>query len=61
VKADGSHNDFGGFSRIGSIMPEVLKEVSHRCELRARLEVELGRELTDEKFLAIAEAGGIKI
>jgi hypothetical protein len=61
VKAGGSHNDLGGFSPIGSIMPDVLKEVSLRCDLRSRLEAEGGRSLTDEEFLKIAEKDGLII
>lgn len=61
MKHSSGQKDLGGFSDIGSIVPDVLKEVSRRCELRTRLEAEWGRELTDAEFLAIAEAGGIKI
>ena len=45
----------------GTVLAEVLKEVLRRAELRTRLEVELGRHLTDEEFLAIAEQTGMRI
>ena len=61
MKGRGSHDDLGGFSHIGSIIPDVLKEVARRCEFRARLEAEWDRSLTDEEFLEIAEKDGLII
>jgi len=51
----------GGFVHVGTVMAEVLKEISRRAELRPRLEVELGRHLTDEEFLVIAEQSGVRV
>jgi hypothetical protein len=53
--------DVDGFAHVGSVVAPVLKEVVRRAELRPRLEAELGRLLTDEEFIAIAEADGVKI
>lgn len=50
-----------GFPHIGKSVGDVLKEVLRRFELRPRLEAELGRELSDEEFIRIAEATGLKI
>jgi hypothetical protein len=36
----------------------VLKEIARRAELRLRVEAELGRQVSDEDFLAIAERDG---
>jgi hypothetical protein len=47
-----------GFEPIGAIIPGVWKEVSRRSELWPRLEAELGRRLTLEEFLSIAEQDG---
>jgi hypothetical protein len=43
------------FKPICEPLSVVLKEVNRRAELRPRLEAELGRRLTDEEFLAIAD------
>lgn len=50
-----------GFEHIGTIVPGVMKEISRRSELRPRLEAEWGRSLTDEEFLVIAEASGVRL
>jgi hypothetical protein len=50
-----------GLTHIRESLADVVKEISRRVELRERLEAEWGRQLTDEEFVAIAEAGGIKI
>jgi hypothetical protein len=50
-----------GLTHIRELLAGVVKEIVRRVELRERLEAEWGRPLTDEEFLAIAEAGGIKI
>ena len=42
-------------------LSDRLKEVFHRVELRPRLEAELGKPLSGEGFLAIAEKSGLKI
>ena len=54
-------DDVNGFVPIQSIIPEVMKEISRRWELRQRLEAERGRPLTDEEFLAIVERGALPI
>jgi hypothetical protein len=43
------------FTSIGEELAGVLKEIRRRSELRPRLEAEMGRPLSDEEFLAIAE------
>lgn len=50
-----------GFIHISLALSDVVKEVSRRAELRPRLESEMGRHLTDEEFLAIAEQSGVRI
>ncbi len=54
-------NDQDGFVHIGQVVNVVTKEIARRFELRNRLEVELGRSLSDEEFLQIAEQNGLKI
>jgi hypothetical protein len=44
-----------GFTHIRDILPGVLKEIARRAELRPRFEAELGRQLSDDEFLAIAD------
>jgi hypothetical protein len=44
-----------GLTHISEILPDVLKEVARRAELRQRLEAELGRQLSDDQFRAIAD------
>lgn len=53
--------DDAGLTHIGNSLSAVFKEIVRRTELRARLEVEYGRALGDEEFLAIAEKSGLKI
>lgn len=50
-----------GLTHIGHTVGEILKEVLRRAELRPRLEAELGRPLSDEEFIAIAESTGMRI
>ncbi len=50
-----------GFTHISDILPEVLKEISRRAELRPRLETEQGHSISDEAFLEIAERDGRKL
>jgi hypothetical protein len=50
-----------GLTHIRELLAGVAKEIVRRVELRERLEAEWGRHLTDEEFLAIAEAEGTKI
>ena len=50
-----------GFTSLGDELGAVLKEIHRRCELRPRLEAELGRPLSNEEFLVIAERSGVKI
>lgn len=48
-------------THIGEPLAEVLKEVARRCDLRARLEAEWERPLTDAEFLVIADQTGWKL
>ena len=48
-------------THISQLLTEVLKEIARRAELRTRIEAERGQPMTDEEFIAIAEAGGAKI
>jgi hypothetical protein len=50
-----------GFTQIGEILNDVVKEIQRRAELRVRLEAELGRPLSDEEFIVIAERTGLRI
>ena len=50
-----------GFTHIGDILPEVLKEISRRAELQLRLEAEHGRPINDETFLNLAGRDGIEL
>ena len=54
-------NEQEGFVHIGQGVNDVAKEIARRFELRNRLEAELGRSLSDEEFLEIAEQNGFKI
>jgi hypothetical protein len=54
-------DNVSGFESVGNILSDVLKEVSRRAELRPRLEAELGRLLSDEEFIRIAERTGARI
>jgi hypothetical protein len=47
-----------GLTHISEILPDVLKQVARRTELRPRLEAELGRQLSDDELLAIADQQG---
>lgn len=40
---------------------DLLKEVIRRAELRPRLEAELGKPLSDEEFIRIADKTGLRI
>jgi hypothetical protein len=48
----------GGFDHISQTLCEVMKEIGHRRELRARLQAEWGRPLEDDEFIPIAECTG---
>ncbi|MDR4468321.1 MAG: hypothetical protein MRJ68_08485 [Nitrospira sp.] len=50
-----------GFTPIADTLGDILKEINRRVELRLRLEAEMGRPLTDEEFIAIAERTGVRI
>jgi hypothetical protein len=50
-----------GFTHIGDIIRDVLKEIGRRPELRARLEAETSSTISDEEFLKIAERDGLNI
>lgn len=58
-KRDETENS--GFSHIGDIIRDVVKEIYRRDELRPRLEAEIGRTLTDQEFIEHAEKTGPKI
>jgi len=60
LNAQGARGD-GGFVHVGTVLGGVLKEVARRTELRFRLEAELGKPLSDEEFLAIADRTGMRI
>jgi hypothetical protein len=47
-----------GFTHISEPLRDVMKEIGRRLELRPRLEAELGRQLSDDEFLEIADQGG---
>ncbi len=49
------------FVHVGKVLPEVLKDVIRRFELRQRLEAERGGPISDDEFIQIAERTGIKI
>ncbi len=51
----------GGFVRVGEVLPDVLKEIACRFELRQRLEAERDGPIADQDFVRIAERTGIKI
>ena len=55
------NNENTGFTQIGDILREVIKEVHRRTELRPQLEAEIGRALSDEEFIEIAEKMGLRI
>ena len=48
-------------SHILGPLGDVLKEIFRRCELRPRLEAELGHHLSDEEFVKIADKTGLRI
>ncbi len=50
------------FVRVGDVLPEVLKEIDRRAELRQRLEAERGGPISDQEFLQIvACSGGVEL
>lgn len=49
-----------GFTPIADTLGDVLKESNHRVELRLRSAAEMGRPLTDEEIIAIAERTGVR-
>ena len=49
-----------GLTPIGDIINGVLKEIVRRVELRSRLEAEMGRPISDDEFLAIADKTGLR-
>ena len=53
--------DSASLVHISGPLNDLLKEISRRAELRPRLEAELGRALSDEEFIRIAESTGPKI
>lgn len=48
-------------THISEPLSDVLKELVRREELQPRLEAELGRPLTDQEFMTIADATGLTI
>lgn len=50
-----------GLVHISGPLGDLLKELSRRAELRARVEAEKCRVLSDEEFIAIAERTGMRI
>jgi EAL domain-containing protein (putative c-di-GMP-specific phosphodiesterase class I) len=48
-------------THISQPLSDVLKEIVRRAELRPRFEAEWGRPLTDQEFIAIADATGLKL
>ncbi len=55
-------NSQSGFVRVREVLPDVLKEVMRRSELRQRLEAERCGPVSDEEFLEIAErSGGVEL
>ena len=49
-------------THIRGPLGDLLKEIIRRAELRPRLEAELGKSLSDEEFIEIAErTGGIRL
>lgn len=51
-------NHSSSMTSIRDVLGDVLKEVSRRAELRPRLEAELGRTLSDDEFIELAEQSG---
>lgn len=50
-----------GFTHLRTGVSDVMGEIFRRAELRPALEVELGGPISDEEFLRIADATGIKL
>ena len=49
------------FVHVGEVLPDVLKEIACRVELRRRVEAELG-PISDVEFLEMAEwTGGVQL
>ena len=48
-------------TQVSGVAKDILKEIIRRAELRPRLEAELGRLLTDEEFIRIADSTGFRI
>ncbi len=56
------HDSQSGFVHVGKLLPEVLKEVARRFELRQRLEAERGGSISDHEFLQIVErSSGVEL
>ena len=43
------------FVHVGKLLPDVLKEIARRFELRQRLEAERGGPISDQEFIEVAE------
>lgn len=48
-------------THISGPLSDLLKEALRRAELRPRLEAEMGRPLSDEEFIKIADRTGMRI
>lgn len=48
-------------THIRGPLGDLLKEILRRAELRPRLETEMGRPLSDEEFIKIADRTGTRI
>lgn len=49
------------FTHISGPPGNILKEIARRAELCPWLEVEMGRALSDEEFIVLAERSGIRV
>lgn len=63
VRTSGAETDHDGshFAPFGATLGDTFKEVQRRIELRQRTEAERGGPISDEEFLRIADASGIKL
>jgi hypothetical protein len=61
MKAQRCEDQSKGLEHIRSPLGDVLKELLRRIELRPRMAAEMGRTLSDEEFIAIAEKTGLRI
>lgn len=57
ISPDNKHS----LEHIGNHIGRVFKEVIRLVELRPRLEAEMGRPLTDDEFIKIADRTGMRV